>query len=236
MPVADHRRPLDDSPRSGISYRDGHGFRSTIDHDGRQQVGAGPGPGPAPLPLPAIWNGAYAGLHAGYGRGRTEFIDTTLGSLRTDGGIAGAHLGYNWHSGLIVAGVEADLGAHWLNGHRSFASGRSASAETDWSSSLRARLGYAAANSLIYLTGGVAIASQHFTLAGPGAAVGRAEEMLVGYVAGGGVEWKLMPQMSLRGEVLHYGFRETNTAPAGVAISVRNDATVVRAGVSFHLN
>jgi hypothetical protein len=47
----------------------------------------------------------------------------------------------------------------------------------------------------------------------------------------------LSPLMSLRGEILHYGFNEKDFAfPAGGSAPVRSDETVVRAGLSMHFN
>ena len=44
---------------------------------------------------PSIWHGLYAGVHVGFGDG--------------DGVLGGGQLGYNWQSGRVVYGVEADF-------------------------------------------------------------------------------------------------------------------------------
>ena len=59
--------------------------------------------------------------------------------------IGGVHVGYNWQSGARVFGVEGDV---------SFGDG------LDYLASLRARLGYAHDNLLLYVTAGVAFAGK----------------------------------------------------------------------------
>src|SRR5262245_63445373 len=46
---------------------------------------------------PSIWQGLYAGVHVGFGDG--------------DGVLGGGQVGYNWQSGRIVYGIEADFAA-----------------------------------------------------------------------------------------------------------------------------
>ena len=70
---------------------------------------------------PWTWAGAYLGLNAGYGFGKsntdTVISDSTAGtplvatstSSKLDGMIFGAQAGFNWQSGPWVAGIEADI-------------------------------------------------------------------------------------------------------------------------------
>src|SRR5688572_23407288 len=74
----------------------------------------------APVMAPASfnWTGLYVGLHAGYNWGRTSFVDrdgygTVVGdawNYRTNGFLGGGQAGYNFQTGPVVFGVEADLG------------------------------------------------------------------------------------------------------------------------------
>ena len=47
---------------------------------------------------PSIWQGLYAGVHAGFGW-----------SGDADGAVGGAQAGYNWQSQQFVYGLEADI-------------------------------------------------------------------------------------------------------------------------------
>jgi outer membrane immunogenic protein len=231
MPVSDNRRPLDYSPRSapnsGVTYRKGETYRDTRSDLGNSRY--------EPANLPSIWAGAYVGAHGGMGWGKTDIRDVDAGNIPTRGGLAGLHAGYNWQNGAYVIGLEGDISGHWSDGSRGFVSGISASASSDWSSSLRGRLGYSVSNVLVFGTGGVAFANRDLIVT-DGVTTVSSSDTQVGYVIGAGLEMKLSPLMSLRGEVLHYGFAEKDfDFPAG-RVPVRSDETVVRAGLSMHFN
>lgn len=190
---------------------------------------------PTYAPPAPIWAGFYAGAHGGYGWGSVDAKDVDLGSVRTNGGIAGLHVGYNWQKGDIVAGLEGDLSAGWVDGHRIFASGLDMTGKADWTSSVRGRFGYSFSNVLVYATGGVAFGKQSVSVF-DGIASYSDSRWQTGYVVGGGIEAKLTPTMSVRTEVLHYGFGDKDYSIGGVTVPVRGDETVVRGGLSLHFN
>ncbi len=67
-----------------------------------------PPPTKAPFVVPAYnWTGAYIGINAGYGFGRSKW-DGLPASFDVKGGMAGGQLGYNWQFGQFVYGVEGD--------------------------------------------------------------------------------------------------------------------------------
>lgn len=206
----DHRRIGDFSPRGNLGR--------TANHP------------PAP-----IWAGLYVGGHAGFGWGSVYAGHPGLGTSRTDGGIAGMHLGYNWQTGGLVAGLEGDLTAGWVDGHRVFASGYDLVGKNDWTSSLRVRLGYSFSNVLVYATGGLAVGKLGISASDAGTSFSDSRWQ-TGYVVGGGIEAKLSPMMSARAEVLRYGFGDKDFSFGGTMIPVRGDETVVRGGLSIHFN
>src|SRR5262245_33821432 len=55
----------------------------------------GGGPDYYAQPYPLSWHGSYAGVHLGFGDG--------------DGVVGGGQIGYNWQSGRVVYGIEADF-------------------------------------------------------------------------------------------------------------------------------
>lgn len=115
----------------------------------------------APEPVPAAiameepplntWSGPYAGVSLGYGfSGDTEFDTSPSNTVGTDGFLLGAFGGYNWQSGNIVAGAEADIGYNWAEG-----SNAGFDSKSGLEGSLRARLGYVVSpNILLYATAG----------------------------------------------------------------------------------
>lgn len=217
--VPDNRRPLDYSPRSTAAA-------------GRSDMGGRPAPFYPPAP---IWMGLYAGVHGGYGWGAVKGDNVDLGRAPTSGALTGLHVGYNWQQDNLVAGLEGDFSASWIDGHRSFASGVDMAAKNDWNSSLRLRLGYAMSNVLVYATGGVAFGKLDVTASNPTLSV-QQSSWHAGWVAGAGVEYKLSSAVSLRGEILHYNYGSQDYALNGVSVPVRGDETVARAGLTFHMN
>jgi len=103
---------------------------------------------------PSIWHGLYAGVHVGFGDG--------------DGVLGGGQVGYNWQSGRVVYGIEADFAAssieEGVSGCISSSMGSRicahASASLDWLATVRGRIGYLIdPRILAYATAGVGIAS-----------------------------------------------------------------------------
>lgn len=161
---------------------------------------------------PALWQGAYIGGHIG---GTFGEIEVDGDSLDVDGIVGGVHLGYNIQNGNAVFGIEGDF---------SFTGAEieDTDVEQDYLASIRGRLGYAMNNTLLYATAG--IAWTQFSLDDE-------EETLTGYVIGAGAEYKYSKKISLRGEVLHYGFDEEIDGD-----DVEIDSTVIRAGVTWQVN
>ncbi|MGA8498575.1 MAG: outer membrane beta-barrel protein [Xanthobacteraceae bacterium] len=71
----------------------------------------------APLPPPVdVWGGWYAGLNVGGSFGRAQDtmnsgvpLPVASTSSKLDGVIGGGQVGYNWHSGNWLLGLEADI-------------------------------------------------------------------------------------------------------------------------------
>jgi outer membrane immunogenic protein len=227
-----------------------------------------------PAPLPS-WAGFYIGGHGGYGWKDDPFslnVDTLNGPLlvngfKSKGWVGGGHFGYNWQYGSVVGGLELDVSATGIKGNSGLISDpglgpngapRSAYFEDSVKllASARGRLGWAPNSDwLFYGTGGLALErmEQSLTttwlnqlvllnntnmLSAPG--------NFVGWVAGGGVEARLMGSNWIaRVEYLHYDFGHTRSAtvfsqPAAAGgFLVRTDTVgsqtidVVRAGLSY---
>lgn len=61
------------------------------------------------------WTGFYAGVHAGYGLGGTEW---QILNIRTDGALGGIQAGYNQQIGNLLLGIEADISFSGIKGNR----------------------------------------------------------------------------------------------------------------------
>lgn len=183
---------------------------------------------------PALWDGLYFGGHLG--GVIPEIAIKSLGSANvTDSGLSGGvHAGYNYSFGSWVAGMEFDATWTGADGSKPFG-GASAGASLDFMASARARLGYAWDNWLVYGTAGFAAASIDARTTVGGVSSSN-DDWQYGWVAGGGVGYKVHPRMSVRVEALYYDFGSDTKSFATGTSKVDADATEVRAGLTFHFN
>ncbi|QWG22985.1 hypothetical protein KMZ93_24055 [Bradyrhizobium sediminis] len=203
----------------------------------------------APPPVIASsWAGFYLGVHGGYGwkhddfsRSEAEFFFTTpppsLDGVRSQGGVFGAHAGYNWQFGRVVTGLEFDFSATDIKGSNGVSEVFVAPGTTVSSSdtlgenvrylgSARTRLGWLPTDKvLLYGTAGLAwerldqtkVQSQAVTANGvlvtSNSFFFRDPIDKFGWVAGVGAEAMLgSPNWIGRVEYLHYDFGQVMTA------------------------
>lgn len=196
------------------------------------------------------WSGLYVGGHLGYGWANMSGIydsdDTSseldAENLDLEGIVGGLHAGYNWQMDSIVFGLEADVTFTDLkdsDGAPDPTETEEQTGEVDLLASVRARLGVAFDDVLLYATGGIAIPDASWEDSGTGA--GDVNFGDIGGVVGGGIEYAATDTIRLRAEGLYYFFNEEKSvedftdANTGDAIELE-DAFVVRGGVSFYFN
>lgn len=186
-------------------------------------------------------------------------------SVKTDarGAVAGGFAGYNYQfAPQWVAGLEADLAFSDIKGRdgrvlTTAPLGFNASLTTnvqhelDWYGTVRGRLGYLLTpNVMLYGTGGLAYGevkgATTVTLATPikafnGTAAGAYDSTKVGYTAGGGVEWAILPNVTARAQYTYidlgtHGFGANAVVlatPAGVNTSHKDDFHLATVGASY---
>ncbi len=210
-------------------------------------------------PLPFVsWAGFYAGINGGGAWGDSKDLIFTdggsssadAGKLQSTGGFGGGQIGYNWQ-GLwhphLVLGVEADIQGAGISDH--FV--RSASyfgttvfdgkQDADFFGTVRGRIGYAFDKVFVYGTGGFAYGgvNTHIQLTNPGFANNLSNNAtLTGFAAGGGVEYKIAPQWSLKAEYQFIDLgdqRLSNLASDQVPDRTKVDDRfhTVRAGINY---
>jgi outer membrane immunogenic protein len=180
-----------------------------------------------PVLLPAAtWTGFYLGVNGGFGgfdslKFRDEIFSASgveqvriTGKTDLAGGFGGGQLGYNIQAGGFVYGVEADIQGSNIQGKGGAfqlvslppLAGRFAAAkiDIDFFGTVRGRVGYAWGGTLIYATGGFAYGGVNtsFDFADTLGNHGRVSnsQTNTGWVAGAGVEYKIAPNWSLKGE------------------------------------
>ncbi len=194
--------------------------------------------GPAPAYVPAAtWTGFYAGVNAGYG----WTADGSSGDLSPSGGFGGGQIGYNWQGvpGLgsqWVLGVEADLQGAGISDGADFGNLHLENS-LNWFGTVRGRIGYAFDRALVYATGGFAYGEVESKLSAAGAAIDTSETQ-TGYVIGGGVEYKLNPAWSLKGEYQYISLDASDlngAGPLNAGSGDRSEIHTVRVGLNYHL-
>jgi outer membrane immunogenic protein len=198
---------------------------------------------PPPGAVPYAWTGLYGGVNAGYSWGRAPYTKTESGAavtsntLEPESFIGGGQFGYNFQSGSIVYGIEADIA--WRGGSDARTllapSGLATTFrdEQNWSGTLRPRVGVAADNWLFYGTGGLAFGSVKHgyteTLAGASRTVTDSSTQ-TGWTAGGGIEYATSNRWSLGLEYLYQDLGKTTLAQPGQTIGA---ATFAPSATSF---
>jgi outer membrane immunogenic protein len=203
--------------------------------------------GPA---LMSMWQGPYIGAHAGGAwaemttRNFDGYPDAATRTKQTpDGVFGGAQLGYNFQRDRFVLGVEVDLGGMDINGSKAPAglAGARAKIGSGFYGDVTGRLGVVAGQALFYTKGGFAWydGAARFTDSGHTSSV-TSTDTFAGWTAGGGVEYMLRPNWSLKAEYMHYDFGTERTRTTKVDVGTYrfdHDLTVdtVKLGLNYHI-
>ena len=176
------------------------------------------------------WTGFYIGAMGGY----AQQNDSTLGLGEVKGGFAGGTLGYNWQTGNLVLGVEAD--AAWADVGFTVGNPALAAFETRIRDmgTVRGRVGYAFDQVLIYGTGGYARADNRVTLSARSLSASDSK-VHSGWTLGAGVEVMFAPKWSVKAEYLYRSFQGENYF-TGVAALPSGTLNLNRfqVGVNYH--
>jgi outer membrane immunogenic protein len=190
---------------------------------------------PPPPPI-FTWTGLYIGAQAGYEFGHATTVTGGAGlpGYNPSGFDGGAHIGYNYQIGQFVAGIEGDVNGSNYNGSNTFG-GLAYSTTDDVDGSVRGRLGIAWDRALIYATGGAAFGNfRNQYAAGP--ALDTVWNTRVGWTVGGGIEYAIDNNWSLRAEYRYTDYPGfTNFAATSLGANVYQHETDnrVQLGVSY---
>jgi outer membrane immunogenic protein len=207
---------------------------------------------PPPLPI-FTWTGVYVGGQVGYewGRSSSSIFPTGtgpgagvgLGGFNSSGVVGGAHIGYNYQINQFVVGVEGDVNGSSYRGNNSFAAFGALGNQTtrnDIDGSVRGRVGWAWDRALIYATGGAAFAPIEHTFTSFGGGVDDQTSTRVGWTVGGGIEYAITNNWSLRAEYRYTDYGNinnvlVNSSAVPGAFSARTHETDnrVQAGFSY---
>ncbi len=184
----------------------------------------------APVAVASVYN--WTGFYLGIVGGGAWQADS---DPKMKGGFVGGTAGYNWQTGNVVFGLEAD-GA-WADVSAS-ATGPvpgfgvvTASSKTDAMGTVRGRIGYAVNNVLFYGTGGYAWIDNKLSAA-PGLTISDSK-FHSGWTVGAGIEAFFAPQWSVKGEYL-YRSLGGETYFSGLVPTGTVNFHTVQVGVNYH--
>jgi outer membrane immunogenic protein len=202
---------------------------------------------PVFVPPPPIftWSGAYVGAQIGYEWGTSSNsvfaspgAGVGLGSYSPNGVVGGAHIGYNYQISQFVVGLEGDVNGSSYRGNNAVFGGLgTVSTRSNVDGSIRGRVGVAWDRALIYATGGAAFGSIHDSFAN-GIGVDTESTTRVGWTVGGGVEYAVTNNWSVRAEYRYTDYGSTNFSllnTSGGIFTMRSHDTDnrVQAGFSY---
>ena len=209
---------------------------------------------PAPL-MAAVysWTGFYVGGHLGFGWGRSSINDIDnlcLGvsncpnppdRYHFDGIIGGGQAGYNWQTGNLVFGAEADFSFSGMKETTGLIrTTLTLATKIDWFGTARLRLGYAADRALFYVTGGLAYANVENSFLDVGCGtpcVLVASDVKFGWTAGGGLEYAFAPNWSVRAEYLYVDLEKSkgisDRCSPGCRFEWENRFHIARAALNY---
>lgn len=163
------------------------------------------------------WAGPYLGATLGYEWGNVTNSGTKPSGIT--GGITG---GFNWQSGPIVFGVEADFqgtGADDRFANYKFSN--------PWFGTVRGRLGYAFNNVLLYGTAGLAFGSLELEQGGL-----QQSQTSVGWTAGVGAEVGIYQNWTAKIEYLYVDLSSNSYSLINSTNGL--DFGMVRIGLNYH--
>lgn len=201
---------------------------ATLTHPAKaDDLSAGPG---------TSWHGFYVGGNLGeaFDGSKLSIYDLSGDGLgitadTQDQFVGGVHVGYNLQGAHILYGIEgdADFGQ-----------------DISFLGSVRGRLGWAGERVMVYGTAGVGFvnADANFTISSLVNAPTKLSHEIseVAFVGGGGLDFKVLPRLSLGAEGLFYDFANEeahlNAAGAPFLFHDHPDMTVVRGRITYYFN
>jgi outer membrane immunogenic protein len=188
------------------------------------------------------WSGFYIGINGGWGqsRERYDWLGYSLVSANANGGTVGGQIGYNWQSGPLVFGLEAQ--GNWADLSKSYVDpfnlAWSVGTKVDALGLFTGRVGYAANNALFYVKGGAAVVSNKYWAAFNNVNFVTVSNTRWGADVGVGLEYGFTPNWSFGIEYNHawlgnQNYNWGNPNWRYTTVNVRQDLDLVTARINY---
>jgi outer membrane immunogenic protein len=219
-------------------------------------------PAPVAVAAPFSWSGFYIGAHAGGGWGTKEWSDPFFstkqvlfppgvggGSYNINGFLGGGQIGFNWQSGWVVFGAEAD--ASWTNmkgNGACFFGDVNCSTKVNALGTIVGRIGGTYDRVLLYILGGGAwVREKHTATAVSGGIDGftvassSTSSTRWGWTIGGGVEVAFTPNVSgkLQYNYMDFGNKTHEFAfdeGDSIGFRIRQSIHTVKVGLNYRFD
>jgi outer membrane immunogenic protein len=210
-----------------------------------------------------MWNNSEARMAGVAGDILTLDVNNGLftrsASLHTgDGPLGGVQAGYNHQFGRWVAGAEGDISFTDSRAKRSYSvidpgpifpgvpTNSTFESKLDWLSTVRGRLGYTFDRLMVYGTGGLAVGEVRnaMTIGMSGIYPTHnwsSRETQLGWTAGGGAEYALTQNISLKAEYLYYDLGDRRVVATdsasfpgnSLSYDFNNRGSVAKGGINY---
>ena len=202
----------------------------------------------------ATWAGSYIGALASAAKtsDNTAYYDSAFKGGQWDAAPT-IVAGYNWQKGNVVYGIEGDITGPLASSKFYYEGDYKSNFNTDWTATLRGRVGITSGNALFFATAGIAASkgniigcespSDREYLACEASIdnnVRTNTDTLTGFTAGFGLEYAVSSNLKLRGEYLHIAYPQLSISEAtavapGNSYEIRPSANydIIRLGVVY---
>lgn len=186
---------------------------------------------------PSDWAGLYAGLNGGYAQDKNVTLDVmgiSSNSFDMTGWVAGGQVGYNWATGKVVVGIQADASAADVSGSTLCAAGfiDTCKAKMDQLFKIQGRVGFPINNFLIYGALGAASAQIEATDSFVTGSLSETSYQ-TGWLAGIGGAMAFANHWNgfVEAQYLNFGTNDYNLG--GTPVSVENKFVTLNVGVNY---
>jgi outer membrane immunogenic protein len=195
----------------------------------------------APVGPTYNWSGFYVGAMGGYTW--SDKFSATLGSFTLTstssalkGGFAGGTLGYNFQSGNIVVGFEADAAWADVKNPNLFLAGITLADKINAFGSVTGRVGLALDAALFYAKGGYAWANNQISIPAFDGAISESH-LHSGWTAGAGAEYLFTPAWSAKVEYMYadYGSKAYLSSFVTDGVGLAGTTHSAKFGLNYHL-
>ncbi|WP_413992044.1 outer membrane protein [Labrys okinawensis] len=194
--------------------------------------------------MPYSWAGFYVGANAGYAFGGSDEVglwhnstkDGIIGKIGGKGFVGGVQAGYNYQIDNFVLGLEADIQGGAVTDSVSNAAldgGSRAHSKINWYGTLRPRVGYAIDRTLIYATGGLAVAGVDYQLSATNYGAFSKTSTKAGWTVGAGIEQAITDNISVKLEYDYVGFERYRTGNTNLYSYPTPSFHAIRVGVNY---